>query len=141
PVAAYRIMTMTLAGGTGPQGVPAKVVGASLLPMLGVAPPVGRGFSAADDRAGAAGVVLLTDGFWRRRFGSADAIGRSITLDNQPYTVVGVLPPTFQLTLPADVLLPIGPWAATLPDDRSWHPGIWALARLKPGVPIAQAQA
>src|SRR5207247_1003648 len=49
-------------------------------------------------------------------------------------------PPTFQLTLPADVLIPMGPWAATLPDDRSWHPGIWPLARLKADVPIAQAQ-
>jgi putative ABC transport system permease protein len=52
-----------------------------------------------------------------------------------------VLPPQFQLLAAADVLLPMGPWAATLPDDRNWHPGIFPLARLKPGVTMAQAQA
>src|SRR5207249_1814363 len=98
-------------------------------------------FSEEDDRPGAAGVVLLTDGFWRRRFGGGDAIGQPIALDNQPYTIVGVLPSDFQLTLPADVLLPVGPWAATLPDDRSWHPGIWPLARLRATVAIEQARA
>ena len=76
--------------------------------------------------------MLLSDALWRRRFGAApDVIGRAITLDNQPYTIVGVLPPRFQLLQPADVLLPIGPWAATLPDDRGWHPGIFPIARLK----------
>ena len=86
--------------------------------------------------------MLLSDALWRRRFGGgAAAIGRAITLDNQPYTIVGVLPPRFQLLQPADILLPMGPWAATLPDDRGWHPGIFPLARLKAGVDLQQAQA
>jgi len=131
-VGAYRNLTMTLSGGADPERLPAKMISASVLPMLGVTPALGRGFTATDDRAGAPGVVMLSDGFWRRRFGGRDVVGQPLVLDNQPYTIVGVLPPTFQLTLPADVLLPIGPWAATLPDDRSWHPGIWALARLRP---------
>ena len=123
---------MTLSGGTDPERVAAKMVTAKLLPALGVDPAIGRGFSAEDDRAGAAGVAILTDGFWQRRFGAAAAIlGRAITLDNRPYTIVGVLPAGFQLMQPADVVIPMGPWAATLPDDRSWHPGIWPLARLR----------
>jgi putative ABC transport system permease protein len=103
---------------------------------------MGRAFAPADDKTGAAGVALLSDALWRRRFGaSAAAIGRALTLDSQPYTIVGVLPPRFQVLSPADVFVPLGPWAATLPDDRNWHPGIFPLARLKPGVTLAQAQA
>src|SRR5260370_104531 len=86
-------------------------------------------------RRALAAAVLLGAALWHRRFGGpASAIGRSIPLDNKPYTIVGVLPPDFQLMQPADLVMPMGPWAALLPDDRSWHPGIWPLARLKAGV-------
>jgi len=140
-VAAYRNLTMTIAGGSEPERLPAKHVTASLLPMLGGSPALGRTFSDADDRAGAPGVAVITDALWRRRFGAdASVLGRAITLDDQPYTIVGVLPPGFQLMLPADILLPMGPWAASLPDDRSWHPGIFALGRLKAGTTPTQAQ-
>src|SRR6185503_6797462 len=128
-------------GGSEPERVPARMVTSSLLPMLGVSPVAGRSFSADDDRAGAAGVALLGDALWRRRFGGdTSAIGRVVTLDNQPYTIVGILPPRFQLLQRADVVLPIGAWAATLPDDRGWHPGIFPVARLRPGIDLVQAQ-
>jgi putative ABC transport system permease protein len=141
-VAAVRSLTMTLTGDAEPERVPAKMLTASLLPALGVSPALGRAFAPEDDRAGAAGVALLSDALWHRRFGGArDALGRAVTLDNQPYTIVGVLPPGFQLLQAADVVVPIGPWAATLPDDRSWHPGILPLARLKADVPLQRAQA
>jgi putative ABC transport system permease protein len=142
-VAAMRPLTITLTGQGDPDRIPARMITASLLPTLRVSPAIGRAFTPDDDQAGAAGVVLLSDALWRRRFGgSPDAIGRAITLDNQPYTIVGVMPPRFQLLQTADVMLPIGPWAATLPmDDRSWHPGIFPLARLKRDVDRARAQA
>ena len=141
-VAAMRSLTMTLTGIGDPDRIAAKMATAPLLPMLGVAPAVGRAFTADDDRAGAAGVVLVSDALWHRRFGGTpDVVGRTVTLDNQPYTVIGVLPPGFQLLQAADVMLPMGPWAATLPDDRSWHPGIFPLARLKDDVSLARAQA
>jgi putative ABC transport system permease protein len=141
-VAAMRGLTMTLTGDADPERIQAKMVAAPLLPLLGVTPALGRSFAADDDKPGAAGVAVLSDGLWRRRFGAArDVVGRSVTLDNQPYTVVGVLPPGFQLLQPADVIVPIGPWAATLPDDRGWHPGIFPIARLKPGVTLPRAQA
>ena len=140
-VAATRPLTVTMTGGGEPERVPARMVTSSLLPMLGVSPVAGRTFSADDDRAGAAGVALLGDALWRRRFGGdTAAIGRVVTLDNQPYTIVGILPPRFQLLQPADVVLPIGAWAATLPDDRGWHPGIFPVARLRPGIDLVQAQ-
>ena len=141
-VGAMRSLTMTMTGDGEPDRIPARMVSATLLPMLGVAPAMGRTFAADDDQSGAAGVVLLTDALWRRRFGGdASAIGRAITLDNQPYTIVGILPPRFQLLQPADIFLPMGPWAATLPDDRGWHPGIFPVARMKAGIDLKQAQA
>ena len=139
---AFRNLTMTLTGGSEPERVPAKMLSSAVLPGLGVTPAIGRTFTSLDDEPGAAGVVLLSDALWRRRFGaSQDVIGRSITLDNQPYAIIGVMPPHSQLLQAADVYLTIGPWAATLPDDRGWHPGIWPLARLKSGLTIRQAQA
>jgi putative ABC transport system permease protein len=139
---AFRNLTMTLSGGTEPERVPAKMLSAAVLPALGVAPAIGRGFTVQDDTAGAQGVALLSDSLWRRRFGGAPGVvGSPVTLDNQPYTIVGVLPPHFQLLQEADIFIPMGPWAATLPDDRGWHPGIWPLARLKRGTTVEQAQA
>jgi putative ABC transport system permease protein len=118
------------------------MVTATLLPMLGIELPLGRHFAAQDDVAGAQGVAILSDSLWRRKFGaSPDVLGRSIQLDKQPYLVVGVLPARFELFQAADVYVPMGPWAATLPDDRGWHPGILPVARLRDGVELEAARA
>jgi putative ABC transport system permease protein len=139
---AVRSLTMTLADGAEPERLPAKMVSASLLAALGTAPALGRGVGADDDRPGAAAVAVLSDALWRRRFGaSPEAIGRAVTLDGRSYTIVGVMPASFRVLAQADVYLPMGPWAATLPDDRNWHPGLWPIARLKPDVTVQQAQA
>ena len=142
-IAAFRPTVLTLTGAAGhgdPERVPTKMITATLLPMLGVQVEHGRGFTAADDRPGAAGVALVSAGFAARHFAGAGAVGRTVQLDNNPYTIVGVLPPRFELFAHADLYVPFGPWAATLPDDRGWHPGIFPVARLKPGVPIEQAR-
>ncbi len=138
---AVRSLTMTMTGAGEPERVPAKMVTATLFPILGVSVAEGRAFDAADDRPGAEGVVLLSDGFARRRYAGRSAVGESLLLDNRPYTVVGVLPPRFELFQPAEVYVPFGPWAATLPEDRGWHPGIFPVARLAPGISIEQARA
>jgi predicted permease len=116
------------------------MLSAGLLPLLGVNVAAGRGFAASDDRPGAEGVVLLGAGFQARRF-PEQAVGRALQIDGKPYTVIGVLPASFELFQAADVYLPFGPWAATLPDDRGWHPGIFPVARLAAGVSIASARA
>ena len=139
-MAAFKAAMMTLTSAGDPERVPVKMITASLLPLLGVSLEHGRGFGEADDRAGAEGVAILSAGFAARRFAGRDAVGQVIQLDNQPYTVVGVLPARFELFQPAEVYLPFGPWAATLPDDRGWHPGIFPIARLKPGVSIDEAR-
>ena len=137
---AFRPTTMTVAGAGDPERVPVKMLTADLLPLLGVPPAHGRGFTDADDKPGAQGVAMLSAGYARRRFADSDPLGQTLQLDNRPYTVVGVLPHNFELFAPADVYLPFGPWAATLPQDRGWHPGIFPIARLKPGITLEQAR-
>ena len=133
---------MTLTGKDEPERVVTRMVTSGFFPLLGVSPRIGRNFSREEDRAGGTPVAILSYTLWQRRFGGAsDVLGKSLTLDAQPYTVVGVLPPGFQFFQPADVFLPFHPWARTLPDDRNWHPGILPVARLKPGVSIEQARA
>jgi putative ABC transport system permease protein len=138
---ATRGTTITLTGAGEPERLNARMVTAPLLPLLGVDACIGRTFRADEDRAGGAPVVLLSYGLWQRRFGGAsDVLGKSIDLDSRQYTIVGVLPSGFELLQPAEVFVPLTPWAATLPDDRNWHPGIIVVGRLEPGVTREQAR-
>jgi predicted permease len=136
---AFRSTNMTLAGAGEPERLSAKMLSAGLLPLLGVPVETGRGFGASDDRPGAEGVALLGAGLAQRRFPDG-ALGRTLQLDGRPYTVVGVLPARFELFQPADVYVPFGPWAAALPEDRGWHPGIFPVARLAAGVSLERAR-
>ena len=141
-VGAFRTTQFTMTGFGDPERIQARMVTATMLPLLGVELPLGRTFGATDDQPGAAGVVILSHGLWMRRLnGADDVLGRSVQLDKQSYTVVGVLPPEFELFQAAELYVPIGPWAATLPDDRGWHPGILPVARLQVGVSMEQARA
>jgi putative ABC transport system permease protein len=138
---ATRAGSVTLTGAGEPERLNVRMATAGLFPMLGINAQIGRTFLPEEDRAGGTPVALLSYGLWQRRFGgSADIIGKTINLDLQPYTIVGILPNGFQILQPADVFLPFMPWAKTLPDDRNWHPGIIPLARLKPGVSKEQAR-
>lgn len=138
---AFRNTTFNVSGGTEPLRVTAKMLSANVLPMLGVSPEIGRGFSEAEDAKGGEAVAILSHYLWQSRVGgSAAALGRAILLDGRPYTIVGVLPSSFRLFQAADVFVPIGPFVAAQPPDRSWHPGIVPIARLRDGVEIDQAR-
>jgi putative ABC transport system permease protein len=138
---ATRGATIALTGAGEPERLNLRMATAPLFPLLGVNAILGRTFLAEEDRAGGPPVAILSYGLWRRRFGgSRDVLGKSVTLDAQPYTVVGVLPSGFELLQPADVFLPFTPWAKTLPDDRNWHPGIFVIGRLKEGISREQAR-
>lgn len=133
---------LTLTGLGEPERLSARRMTAGLVPLLGVTPVAGRSFLPEEDRAGGPPVAMISYALWQRRFGGQlDSIGKTITLDSQPYTLIGVLPPRFQLMQPADVFVPFEPWAKTLPDDRNWHPGIIPVARLKPDATLEQARA
>src|SRR5882757_250631 len=138
---ATRGTAITLTGTGEPERLNARMATAPLFSLLGVNAILGRTFLAEEDRAGGAPVVILSYGLWQRHFGGArDILDKSITLDSQPYTVVGVLPSGFELLQPADVFLPFHPWAKTLPDDRNWHPGIFVIGRLKEGISREQGR-
>jgi putative ABC transport system permease protein len=140
---ATRVVTMAMTGSGQPEQIPGQMISGNLLPMLGVNTIAGRTISTVDDQPASPAVALLGYGLWQRRFGGAESvIGQTITLDRQNYTVIGVLPQRFELLQQApDFVVAMGPWASKLPDDRSWHPGINAVARLKPGVSLSQARA
>jgi putative ABC transport system permease protein len=141
-MAAVRTTQMTLTGVGEAERLTARQVTSTLLPMLGAQLPLGRMLTDLDDRPGAPGVVVLSHGLWVRRFGARpDVLGQTLNLDQQPHTIIGVLAPDFELFQAADVYVPLGPWAATLPDDRGWHPGILPVARLNTGVTLEQARA
>jgi putative ABC transport system permease protein len=139
-VEAMRSSTITLAGSGEPERLNARWVTAGLFPLLGVNAHLGRIFRADEDRAGGSPSVVISFGLWQRRFGrTPDILGKSIDLDSDPYTVIGVLPRSFEFLRADEVYLPFTPWAKTLPDDRNWHPGIFAVGRLKSGVSREQA--
>src|SRR5438552_3134238 len=112
---------------------------AGLFPMLGIRSLVGRSFVPEEDRTGSAPVVILGHGLWQSSFGGDPrVVGRSISLDNQRYTVVGVLPAGMQLSRSADLWMPFGQFN----DDLAEHVRheFMAIARLKPRVSLAQAR-
>ena len=130
---------------TTPSGVePAPVVkiSAGFFRTLGVAPAIGRDFYAGEDRPGAPRTVMLSHDSWMKRYGGKpDAIGRSVTLDNNPYVVIGVLPADFHFApqgLPEFWTMEDG--TGSCEKRRSCH-NSYGIARLKDGVTIQSAQA
>ena len=92
--------SVNLAGADVPESVTGARVGADFFAMLGVAPALGRSFLPEEDRPGSDGVVVLSDGLWRRRFGADPAIvGRDIRIDGLPRQVIGVMPRSLDYTL------------------------------------------
>lgn len=141
-MAAYRWTGFNLYGGDQPERVTGRQVSAELLSLLGVTPAIGRNFSSDEDREGATKVAIISDSLWQRRFGGDPAVvNQTVTLNDEPYQVVGVLPADFHFFTKADVLVPIEASKERALKERSWHPGIQVLARLKPGVHIEQARA
>ena len=128
-----------LSGEGEPQRVQAAYSDAELFPMLGIRPVAGRSFVPEEDRTGSAPVVILGHRLWESRFGGdRSVVGRSISLDNQRYTVVGVLPAGVQLSRSADLWMPFGQFNDDLTEHV--HHAFSAIARLKPGITLAQAR-
>jgi hypothetical protein len=95
-VSAYHAVSLGLTAQGDPEQVPGIRASANLFDTLGVAPAVGRTFSPDEEQPGKDRVVILSDGFWRRKFGADPiALGHILKLDEQPYTIIGVMPPHF----------------------------------------------
>ncbi|HEX7314428.1 MAG TPA: ABC transporter permease [Pyrinomonadaceae bacterium] len=129
---------------TGAGAEPERVVGAfvtsSFFTVVGVEPARGRAFSAEDDAQGGGQVALLAHELWQRRFGAdPEIIGKSLTFNGEPFTVVGIMPAGFRYpTITPDVLLPAQKWP-NYKVARSSH-NSWVVGRLKPGVTRAAAE-
>ena len=120
-----------------PEHVPALGVSDGVLPIMGVTPQLGRIFTKTDDQPGSPDTVMITYGYWHSKFGGdGSVIGKTIDIDGKPSTVIGVLPQRFRFLDMTDlgILLPLRPKT-----QRGFN--YYAVARLKPGVTLAEANA
>jgi putative ABC transport system permease protein len=137
---AFYTRPFNLTGGQDPERVPTLIVSPGFFSTLGIPPALGRGFVSDDEQWGSHRVTILSDGLWRRRFGADSAIvGRRLTINGEPYVVVGVLPPKFSFFgIDAQMFVPM---AFALDDNLNSHSNYFLrmIGRLKPGVTRAQA--
>lgn len=141
-LAIYRGDQFNLSVPSGAEVVRARMVSAGFFKILGVSPLLGRGFAANDDHRGAGRTAVLSYSFWQRRFGgSRDIVGKTLTMDDKSYTIIGILPKSFWFFDPPDVYVPIGVYNRLWTNHRDSHPGTSVVGRLKPGVTLGQAQA
>ena len=142
-MAAVSGVQFNMAGSSQPENIGGLAVSPNFLPMMGVRPVRGRGFTADEEKAGAAPVVLLSYALWQSHFGAdRRAIGQTIRLDSRTVTIVGVLPPDFRWVEKCDVMEPMGVWAthndsATNRGDRG---DLLVAGRLAAGVRMEQAR-
>jgi len=146
-LAAHMVVGGILTGGGEPERVFGRRVSANFFATLGVIPQLGRAFTEAEDRTGGDRVVIISHALWRRRYGeNPQLIGQSIEYNNEPLTVVGVTPASFdfygQTNANNDFFMPLG----QLSDEdymqkRDIHPGITVLGRMKPGIRLNRARA
>jgi putative ABC transport system permease protein len=144
---AFRTTSYDLSGLGEAERVRAARVSAGLFPLLGVQPALGRVFAREEDQPGHL-VAVLSDGLWRRFGADPGVVGRTVALDRKPYTIIGVMPPRFEFPLrgpqfhsePAELWLPM----AFTPEElrvRGDNFNNSVIARLKPGVTLARANA
>jgi len=128
---------LTGAGGE-PEKIPGQSVTTAFFDVLGVKPIAGRTFLPGDAQLNPT-VVVIGEGLWKRRFGGApDLVGRTILLDSEPFTVIGIVPASFQILYPSDLWTPYLP--RRTPEQRRMH-YLQVLGRLKPGLTIDAARA
>jgi putative ABC transport system permease protein len=146
-VSVYDETSLNLRTADGAERVEAEMVSASYFPLLGATAQIGRVFGAAEDRVPDANpVVVISDGMWRARFGGDPGIvGRTLTLNDRPFTVIGVMRPGFKgISFDTDVWFPsMMARAYGAPQDLTQRGNRWldpAVGRLRDGVTLEQAQ-
>jgi predicted permease len=129
--------------GREPEQISGALVTANFFDVIGLKPQLGRTFTEEEDRVGGPALAVISDALWQRLFDrKADVLGRVLTFGNQPYTVIGVMPPQMFSPRTVDVWFPL----MRRSDNPSWqardnHPGLTGWARLKRGVSLEGAQA
>jgi putative ABC transport system permease protein len=128
------------------RGEPERIRGASImadyLTTLGVKPVLGRSLTLGEDQSGGPAVALIGYGFWQKHFGgNTRVIGEKLNLEGRSYTVIGVMPPGFDLPEAAEIWLPLQTKIDSLPFTDRAIPGYEVVAKLRPGVSLKQADA
>jgi putative ABC transport system permease protein len=142
-LAVMRPWQPTLTGSNEPERFDGQRVSASYFRVLGVSPALGRDFDVADDIVNGPQVVILSDRLWRRRFGGdSQIVGRKVTLNAIPCTVIGVMPATFEnlLAPAAEVWAPLQYDKSLQPDSREWGHHLRMVGRLRAGFSVSQAK-
>ena len=140
-MAAIAGASLNLTGAGDPERLVGYRASASLFPVLGVAPHLGRWFTPDEDQAAANRVVMLSHRLWQRRFGGdPNIVGKSLTLSGQSVTVVGIMPAGFGIFTDEEELWVPMAFSQEEQQNRSAH-YLYVVARLKPGVTLPQAQA
>ncbi len=130
---------VNISGGAEPERLRGITVTAGFLDVVGIKPTLGRDFTREEEIEGRHRVVILSDGFWRRRFGGDPSIvGRKVTLNDHPYDVVGVLPASFWWSTTPDVVLA---YVTSGGDASRAQHSMEVVGRLKSGVSFEQARA
>jgi putative ABC transport system permease protein len=131
---------LNLSGAGHPVRISATSVTGNLFSVLGVTPALGRSFLPDEERPGSAPVCILSDGLWRRRFGSDPKIlGKTVTLNGEMWTVVGVMPAGFRFPQIVDLWVPAMVRSTARTKHAQHYLGV--IARLKPGLSLDHAQA
>jgi putative ABC transport system permease protein len=143
-VVAFRSQNYVLTGAGDPERLNGRQATVGLFETMRLEPILGRAFTREEDKPGAERVALLSEGLWTRRFGrDPSVLGRQLVLNNEPFTVVGVLPGALHGSWrQAEVWTSLGRLEDTIggPQERGNHPGVYVMARMKPGVPVEQAR-
>jgi len=149
-MAAYRSAGVSLTGAGEPDRLHGGMISAGFFEILSVNPLLGRTFSREEDRLGANPTVMITEGLWKRKYGSdPKIIGQRMELNGVGRTIIGVVPSNFHLHIqnfqygerPNEVYVPVGEWnEPAFHDNRGAGWGLDAIGRLKPGVTMAQAR-
>ena len=129
--------------GRAPEQISGGLVTANFFKVIGLNPQLGRVFTEEEDRVGGPMVCVISDRLWQRLFArDPNVLGRSVNFGNQPYTIIGVMPPQMFSPRTAEVWFPL----VRRTDDVAWqtrdnHPGLYGWGRLKPGVTVEKALA
>jgi predicted permease len=140
-VGIYKNYSASMVGASEPDRVGGVMIGASLFPTLGVPAALGRTFTAEEDSERAPKTAILSDSLWRAAFGAEpNVLGRTIVLDDEAHTVIGVMPPGFSFpNRDAEIWVPMVLTADDIHDRNNNE--FYAVARLKPGATLDSARA
>src|SRR5438270_4235733 len=144
-IAVSRRESFNLSGleGRAPEQISGGLVTASFFKVIGLEPQLGRVFTEEEDRIGGPFVAVISDRMWQRLFArDPNVLGRAVNFGNQPYTIIGVMPPQMFSPRTVEVWFPL----TRRTGDAMWqsrdnHPGLFGWGRLKPGVTIDKALA